>query len=522
MARASRSCSASFGRAGVPALLGLARPSSSSRSDLRRGAWRSRARPARGVVAGGGARSTGPRSPGTQRGSRADVLVLEQLADLREREAGDVAQFVDVADALQVRGVVEAVVALGSGRRTQEADLLVVADRPRRQADLRGHLLDAERRVAGRPRARGRLVVTVRWCPYLTVYVKVPWSRQRNAAERGADVSGRVRDSDRSGGSATGCGDALPADDLDRTTIPGPSGATQRPSRPETRPPSRSPRRPPGPRRHGVVDRSDDDRGRRLLSRRRRHAPRSGSSTTRASSRWSRSTRRTTRSPTPRMAELWVERTPPDFTFDIKAHALLTGQPSETKRLPEGHPDGAAGRPRREVAPLQPRPAAGALGRDLFRLFREGIEPLRASGQLGAILLQYPRWFFPSSESRDAILEAKERLDGFNVAVEFRHGSWFNEKNAERTLRFLSEHQIPLVVVDGPQGFKSSHAAGRRRDVAGSGGRALPWPADGDLGGEGRPDRRAVPLSLRRGRAGRMGAADRRARHGRRARRTSS
>ncbi len=42
------------------------------------------------------------------------------------------------------------------------------------------------------------------------------------------------------------------------------------------------------------------------------------------------------------------------------------------------------------------------------------------------------------------------------VSVEFRHGSWFNEKNAERTLRFLSDQQIPLVVVDGPQGFKSS------------------------------------------------------------------
>ena len=33
-------------------------------------------------------------------------------------------------------------------------------------------------------------------------------------------------------------------------------------------------------------------------------------------------------------AKLWVERTPPDFVFDIKAHALMTGQGTETKRLP--------------------------------------------------------------------------------------------------------------------------------------------------------------------------------------------
>ena len=39
--------------------------------------------------------------------------------------------------------------------------------------------------------------------------------------------------------------------------------------------------------------------------------------------------------PARRTSELWVERTPPDFTFDIKAHALMTGQPTETKRLPK-------------------------------------------------------------------------------------------------------------------------------------------------------------------------------------------
>ena len=31
--------------------------------------------------------------------------------------------------------------------------------------------------------------------------------------------------------------------------------------------------------------------------------------------------------PNRHMSEVWLERTPPDFTFDIKAHALMTGQP---------------------------------------------------------------------------------------------------------------------------------------------------------------------------------------------------
>jgi uncharacterized protein YecE (DUF72 family) len=30
--------------------------------------------------------------------------------------------------------------------------------------------------------------------------------------------------------------------------------------------------------------------------------------------------------PSAATARLWVERTPPDFIFDIKSHALMTGQ----------------------------------------------------------------------------------------------------------------------------------------------------------------------------------------------------
>ncbi|MFL5925666.1 MAG: DUF72 domain-containing protein, partial [Gaiellaceae bacterium] len=93
----------------------------------------------------------------------------------------------------------------------------------------------------------------------------------------------------------------------------------------------------------------------------------------------------------------------------------------------------------------------------VWEWFLDGVEPLREAGQLGSVLLQYPRWFFTSSENRATIVEAKERLgEDVRVAVEFRNGTWFNEKNIERTLRFLEDNKLPLVMVDGPQGFKSS------------------------------------------------------------------
>ncbi len=136
--------------------------------------------------------------------------------------------------------------------------------------------------------------------------------------------------------------------------------------------------------------------------------------------------------PSRRTAESWAQRTPEDFVFDIKAHALMTGQPTELARLPKAE-----------------------LLDAVYTQFREALEPLTKAGKLGAVFVQFPKWVFPSNEARELILETRQRLE-LPIAVEFRHGSWFNEKNAERTVRFLEDNKIPYVAVDEPQGFKSS------------------------------------------------------------------
>ena len=161
--------------------------------------------------------------------------------------------------------------------------------------------------------------------------------------------------------------------------------------------------------------------------------------------------------PARRTSELWVERTPPDFTFDIKAHALMTGQPTETKRLPKDLRAALPGEVA-EKARIYAKDLPEAVKDDVWAWFADGLEPLAEAGQLGSILLQYPRWFFTSSENRATIEESVERLRraGMTPAVEFRSASWFNDKNLDRTLGFLAERAIPLVLVDGPQGLKSS------------------------------------------------------------------
>jgi uncharacterized protein YecE (DUF72 family) len=159
--------------------------------------------------------------------------------------------------------------------------------------------------------------------------------------------------------------------------------------------------------------------------------------------------------PPRRTAELWVERTPAQFTFDVKAHALMTGQPSEPVRLPahirELLPEGLAQRERvySTDLPSEIRDAVWAA-------FLDAIEPLRAANRLGAILLQFPRWFEPTRESAGLIEDAARRLDGWRVAVEFRNREWFTDRLRERTLALLRRNGLAHVVVDAPAGFESS------------------------------------------------------------------
>jgi len=158
--------------------------------------------------------------------------------------------------------------------------------------------------------------------------------------------------------------------------------------------------------------------------------------------------------PSKKTAEAWVERTPKDFVFDIKAHALMTGQPTEVARLPKAIRDELPSE-QKEKKRIYRKDMPEELLNRIYDSFREALEPLVVAGKLGAVFIQFPRWVFPSNEARDLIVATRERL-GLPIAVEFRHGSWFNEKNAERTVKFLQEHKIPYVAVDEPQGFKSS------------------------------------------------------------------
>jgi uncharacterized protein YecE (DUF72 family) len=159
--------------------------------------------------------------------------------------------------------------------------------------------------------------------------------------------------------------------------------------------------------------------------------------------------------PTPELAGSWVERTPDGFTFDVKAWSLLTGHPTFPQSL---WPDLQADvRPEfRDKRTLYNSHLTPDALEEAWARFRYALMPLHSSGRLGAVLLQYPRWFTPKEATREEIAVARERLRDFEVCVEFRNGRWLAAEECETTLELLEHLGISFVCVDEPQGFDSS------------------------------------------------------------------
>ena len=236
-------------------------------------------------------------------------------------------------------------------------------------------------------------------------------------------------------------------------------------------------------------------------------APRSASSTTPRPSRWSRSMPRTTRCRPPRPPQLWVDRTPPDFVFDIKAHALMTGQGTETKRLPKSIREASSRAGREQDAGSTPRTSRPSCstrsGGRSARAWSRSPRPASSARSCSSTR----RWFFPSSENRAAIETAVERLDGWRCAVEFRNGSWLNEKNAERTLAFPARPRDRVRHGRRAAGLQEQRPAGDAvtcrtwRWSASTAAMPQTWEAQGHHPG------RALPLPLLARRARRVGRA---------------
>jgi uncharacterized protein YecE (DUF72 family) len=159
--------------------------------------------------------------------------------------------------------------------------------------------------------------------------------------------------------------------------------------------------------------------------------------------------------PRQEQAGLWVDRTPADFVFNVKAFSLLTGHPTRRKAIPEDL-QGEIDPKHLEAQRVYPAHLSTAAVDELWRRFHEALLPLDSAGKLGAVLMQYPEWFTPKHANREALRALRNRLPGYQVCIEFRNRTWLDSSDRDRTLRFLADERLPLVCLDMPQGFRSS------------------------------------------------------------------
>jgi uncharacterized protein YecE (DUF72 family) len=159
--------------------------------------------------------------------------------------------------------------------------------------------------------------------------------------------------------------------------------------------------------------------------------------------------------PVERVVKAWVERTPEQFSMDVKAFGLLTGHPVAARSLWADLRTAVraehAGKSRLYADHLEP----DALD-EVWSRFDRALRPLHEAGKLGAIVFQWPPWFTAKRANRSVLEGLPERLPDYRLAVEFRHASWLDERDRDRTLDLLGALGLSYVVVDEPQGFKTS------------------------------------------------------------------
>jgi uncharacterized protein YecE (DUF72 family) len=123
--------------------------------------------------------------------------------------------------------------------------------------------------------------------------------------------------------------------------------------------------------------------------------------------------------PDPGVTRNWAQRTPPEFTFHVKAHKTMTfhdGEPTD----------------------------------DAFAEFRTSLRPLELSGKLRSVLLQYHPRFTKTPAAMAELERAPERLAPLVPLVEFRHRSWMEPDERADTIAFLERTGLAYVSLDSP------------------------------------------------------------------------
>ncbi|HOQ82170.1 MAG TPA: DUF72 domain-containing protein [Candidatus Ratteibacteria bacterium] len=130
--------------------------------------------------------------------------------------------------------------------------------------------------------------------------------------------------------------------------------------------------------------------------------------------------------PAPENLEAMAKKTRPDFIFSVKAYKGITHDFFDDR--------------------LETKPDVKQVEESSIK-FKEAIIPLKKMNKLGAVLLQFPVFFYPSSDSYDFIIRLKEILVDLPLVIEFRNIAWASTKHYD----FLKKNNIAFCAVDEPK-----------------------------------------------------------------------
>ncbi|GHP13120.1 hypothetical protein YK48G_05450 [Lentilactobacillus fungorum] len=123
----------------------------------------------------------------------------------------------------------------------------------------------------------------------------------------------------------------------------------------------------------------------------------------------------------------WQQQVPQNFQFILKANQVMTL-----------HDQGGS-----DPVDNQARLA-------VFNDYKRVVGPLNASGQLKAVLFQFPPYFSRSVAAIDYLRRIRQLMPGFPIAVEFRNPSWYGKEITRDVAGYLKELAISWVAVDEP------------------------------------------------------------------------
>ncbi|RKL65480.1 hypothetical protein CR203_20605 [Salipaludibacillus neizhouensis] len=129
--------------------------------------------------------------------------------------------------------------------------------------------------------------------------------------------------------------------------------------------------------------------------------------------------------PPQRNLEKWVRETPASFEFIVKAYQGMTGHQ------------------RGEISYDSKK--------EMFQAFTNTFLPLKKEGKLAMVLCQFPPWFDCQKKHVDYLRYARQELIDFEVALEFRHQSWYQESLRESTLEYMRNDEWIHSICDEPQ-----------------------------------------------------------------------